>query len=115
MAIKWETVRTYIHLVPLAFASWAIACTEKVKIVSDVSRLMRLAGRADLARRSREDALHILYHDGRDFGARVAEAGMRLIKNAGHDPVRASDANAVSLPHKYEAVGSTSTLSSTDN
>jgi hypothetical protein len=78
--IKWDTVRTYVHLVPFAFASWALACARKDAIISEVSKLMRLVGRSDLARRSREDALHILYHDGRDFGARVADAAVRLMK-----------------------------------
>jgi hypothetical protein len=74
---------------------------------------MKLTGRADLARRSREDALHILFHDGRDFGARVAEAGIRLIKNAGR--VTDADPSEAALPHKYEPLGTTSTFSSTDN
>jgi hypothetical protein len=114
LGIKWETVRTYIHLVPLAFAPWALTCDEKAKIISDVSRLMKLTGQAELARRSREDALHILYHDGRDFGARVAEAGIRLMKNVAAESVTAADPNAVAVPHQYKPLRSTSTFSSTD-
>lgn len=77
-AIKWETVRTYIHLIPFAFAPWALSSSTKDEIVPGVAKLMTLAGREDVARRAREDSVHVLHHDGRDFGARVAEAALAL-------------------------------------
>lgn len=78
-AIKWETVRTYIHLTPLSFAPWALACTDKEALVVDARRLVELTKHRDLGRRAREDALHILFHDGRDFGTRVADAVASLM------------------------------------
>lgn len=73
-AIKWETLRTYVHVAPLAFAQWSVPCIDKEKLVAGTSRLLTLTGNADLGRRAREDALHILHHESRDFGARVAAA-----------------------------------------
>src|SRR5439155_1249261 len=61
-AIKWETVRTYIHLIPFAFARWALACTSKDAIVADSAKLLTLCGESDLERRAREDALHVIYN-----------------------------------------------------
>lgn len=73
-AWKWSTSRTYIYLAPLAFARWALACVDKAALVGEVVRLLGLIGNEELARRAREDVLHILFHDDRDFGARVADA-----------------------------------------
>jgi hypothetical protein len=114
-AIKWDTVRTYVHLVPLAFAPWALACSRKEAFISDVSKLLKLAGQTDLARRSREDALHVIFHDGRDFGARVADATMRLMKHPSSEvatmPVTDSDA----FRDEYEVIGTTSTPRTPDH
>lgn len=81
-AIKWETVRTYIHLVPLAFGAWALATADKQAIVRDAAMLLALAGNEGVATQAREDTLHVLFHDHRDFGARVADATMRLIEQS---------------------------------
>jgi hypothetical protein len=80
--VKWESVRKHIHVTPLLFAPWALACNQKENMVASVARLMTLVGRADVAERARQDVLHVLYHDGRDFGTRVAEAAIRFLNNA---------------------------------
>ena len=103
--IKWETVRTYIHLIPLAFAQWALACADKERIVADVSKLLTLAGRGDLERRAREDALHVLYNDSRDFGARVAAVAMRFVKDVDGEPAANADPSKSVVHDGYEIAG----------
>ena len=84
-AMKWETVRTYIHLIPFAFAPWALACARKDAIISEAANLMSLVGSAELGRRAREDARHILHYDDTNFGARVAAAAIALMKGCTRD------------------------------
>jgi hypothetical protein len=72
--VKWETVRGYVHLSPLAFADWSISCTDKAAIVRDAARLLQLARDPGVAARARHDVQHIVWHDDRDFGARLAGA-----------------------------------------
>lgn len=79
-AIKWETVRTYIHLIPLAFGAWALTCTDKDAIVAETASLLALAAQPGIGDRARNDTLHVLFHDHRDFGARVADATERLVQ-----------------------------------
>lgn len=79
-AIKWKTVRSYVHLTPFAFARWAVACADKDAVVADAGRLLALIGNDDLARRAREDTLHVLFHDDRDFGSRVVDGLTALVE-----------------------------------
>lgn len=83
-AIKWESYRRYIYVAPFAFAPWALTCLAKESIVPDTAQLLSLVGNEALARRAREDVLHILFHDGRDFGARVVDAVTRLLNGRRH-------------------------------
>lgn len=80
--VKWQTVRTYVHLSPIAFGRWAIHCADKAAVVVDTARLLALAGDDALLARARRDVEHVLWHDERPFGRRVYEAVTRMIGRA---------------------------------
>lgn len=82
-AWPWASVRRYIYVAPFSLARWSVVCTGKSRVVEAVARLLTLTRDAELARRAREDMIHIVFNDGRDFAARVCDAIDDLLQTGG--------------------------------